>query len=103
MDLRFGLYEEDIEKIIEILCKNEKIEEAIIYGSRAKGNYKKGSDVDIALLGLSITSDDVSTVSYILNEETIMPYHFDIRNINTIRNDELIQHIQRVGITIFKR
>ncbi|WP_204226487.1 nucleotidyltransferase domain-containing protein [Clostridium botulinum] len=52
----FGLLERDIKYINEVLDKFEEIEKAIIFGSRAMGNYKKGSDVDIAIIGKNVTN-----------------------------------------------
>ena len=46
----FGLLDRDIKYIIKALEQHDEIEKAIIFGSRAMGNYKKGSDVDIACL-----------------------------------------------------
>jgi predicted nucleotidyltransferase len=98
-----GLNEEDIKTITAVISKCSEVEEAIIFGSRAKGNYRNGSDVDIVLKGGNITRDIILTISGELNEETTMPYHFDVLNFNTIRNDDLVAHIQRVGKTVYKR
>jgi predicted nucleotidyltransferase len=97
----FGLLEEDLNSIIKIISKYNDIEEAVIFGSRAKGNYKNGSDVDIALKGEKISFDTLRSISWILNEETLMPYRFDILNYNSIENQELLNHISRIGKTIY--
>jgi predicted nucleotidyltransferase len=89
----FGLRDEDIEQIKKILMSN-KIKKAILFGSRAKGNYKVGSDIDIAIEG------DVNKVSYALNEESNLAYFFDVVNIKNIKNSNLIEHIKRVGIVL---
>lgn len=97
----FGLREEDLTAIVNIIANYNSIEEAIIFGSRAKGNYRKGSDVDIALKGAKISFDTITTISRILNEETLMPYHFDIIDYDKIENRSLIEHIDRVGQIIY--
>ena len=99
----FGLNREDIQSIISILEKESTIEEAIIFGSRAKGNYKKGSDVDIALKGRNVNHLIINRVSFYLNEETQMPYKFDLIDKTTINNLALSEHIDRVGIPIYLR
>ena len=99
----FGLNREDIQSIISILEKESTIEEAIIFGSRAKGNYKKGSDVDIALKGRNLDHRIINQVSFHLNEETLMPYKFDVIDKNSINNSKLSEHIERVGIPIYLR
>lgn len=103
MDETFGLTKEDLDCIVTVLRKEKVIEEAVIFGSRALKKYKTGSDVDIALKGEKVNHDTVNQVSYILNEETLMPYQFDIINRNKITNQKLAEHIDRLGISIFKK
>lgn len=103
MKNKFGLLDTDLESIIRILRNQSKVESASIFGSRAKGNFKNGSDVDIALKGEKLDFDTVSQISYLLNEETNMPYKFDVLNYHTIKEPELIKHIDRAGIEFFRR
>ncbi len=98
----FGLKQDDIDAIIKLLRTYPQIEQAIIFGSRAKGNYKTGSDVDIALKGNNI-DEAVWKIHYELEEESIMPYYFDILNYNKIENKDLIEHINRAGIVFYNR
>jgi len=91
----FGLTEDELETILTILRDNN-IETCILFGSRAKGNYKKGSDVDIAVIG------DEKKLSYCLNEESNLPYFFDVVNLDHISNQNLMEHIQRVGKRLIK-
>ena len=98
----FGLKENDISAIVVILKQHREVEEALIFGSRAKGSYNNGSDVDIALKG-RISFETVSRISYLLNEETMMPYRFDVLNYYTIQNPQLVEHIDRVGTTFYQR
>ncbi len=95
----FGFIDGDLESILEIIIAYKNIEHALIFGSRAKGNFKRGSDVDIAIF----TSDTelASSIAFKLNEETLMPYKFDVLDYYTLKNKELIQHIDRKGINIF--
>lgn len=74
----------------------------MIFGSRAKGNYKPGSDVDIALRGENITLNTVNKISFALNEESNMPYQFDVLNYHSIREPALCEHIDRVGIVCYE-
>ena len=97
MDDRFGLRADDLETIVAVLSRYPVVKTAVIFGSRAKGNYKAGSDVDIALQGEGMGDRVAADVAYQLNEETIMPYRFDVLNYHTIANPDLIAHIDRVG------
>lgn len=103
MNNSFGLKPGDLESIVAIIGKYPEIEEAIIFGSRAKGNFKNGSDVDIAIKGPLVNFRSVAATSYLLNEETLMPYQFDVVNYRTIKNIDLINHINRVGISFYKK
>ena len=98
-----GLRENDIANIASVISNVHEIETAILFGSRAKSTQKNGSDVDIVLKGKNVTRDTVNTISYLLNEETNMPYNFDIVNFSTIQNEALIEHIERVGMIIYSK
>ncbi len=102
MNNLFGLKQNDVENIISILKAHNEVEEALIFGSRAKGNYENGSDVDIALKG-KLNFEIVSRISYLLNEETLMPYRFDVLNYDTIKNKDLSKHIDRAGVSFYQR
>jgi len=97
---QFGLKEGDLEVIIQMLMKFPEIEKAKIFGSRAKGNHQAGSDVDIVIW----TKNNISAweLPGILNEETLLPYKFDVLNYHEIANAELKEHINRAGIKIYQ-
>jgi len=99
----YGLIERDMKYILEAVSKYPEIEEVIIFGSRAIGNYKKGSDVDIALKGQEINRKTVIRLSNDLNEEYPLPYFFDVLNYNDITNEELKKHIDNIGKVIYKK
>lgn len=98
----FGLTTDDLKIIIEVVKTHPQIDEAIIFGSRALGTHKKGSDIDIALKGNEIGSV-VYTISGVLNEESPLPYFFDVLDYDLIDNEDLKSHIDRVGKSIYKR
>ena len=97
----FGLHHDDIATIVAVLSRYPSVQTAVIFGSRAKGNYKPGSDVDIALQGEEIGDSVAADVAYALNEETIMPYAFDVLNYHAITNADLAAHIDRVGRPLY--
>ncbi|WP_347489241.1 nucleotidyltransferase domain-containing protein [Desulfoscipio sp. XC116] len=99
----YGLLERDLNYIMDAVKKYSEIEETILFGSRAMGNYKKGSDVDLALVGEKVDRKTVRRLSDDLNEEYPLPYFFDIVNCNDIMNEELKKHIDSVGKSIYKR
>ena len=86
----FGLTDNELACIVAILKQNDT-QKSILFGSRAIGNYKKGSDVDIAVIG------NERKLSYCLNELSNLPYFFDVVNLEKIHSQKLLEHIQRVG------
>jgi predicted nucleotidyltransferase len=97
----YGLTVIDIETICSLLRKYPKVQEAILFGSRAKGTHSPGSDVDIALKGDSL-HDTALQISTYLNQESLLPYCFDIIDYHHIDNEKLIEHINRVGKVLYK-
>jgi predicted nucleotidyltransferase len=103
MKPRFGLQESTIEKICDVLALYPQVEKAVLYGSRAKGNYKNGSDIDLTLFG---GPDLTMKVLYRIMDEIddlLLPYTFDLSIFNHISDPEVIEHIQRVGITLYEK
>jgi len=100
--MTYGLETEDTERIIAVFRSFPEVEKAILYGSRAKGNYREGSDIDICLAGSKLdlsVSNDIAGKIYDLK----LPYLFDISIYHQVSNPELLDHINRIGITLFDR
>ena len=94
--MAFGLKEGDIEKINGVLKKHPEIESAILYGSRAKGDYRSSSDIDLTLKGDQLSEAILTRVSLEL-DDLLLPYLIDLSIHIHIINGELIEHIERVG------
>lgn len=101
--MRFGIPPQSMGLIINTLMEIEEIEKASIFGSRGIGNYKNGSDVDIALFGPSITAEIVNGISIRLNEMLPIPYYFDIVHYESLNHEGLKEHIDNYGIVFFER
>ena len=97
----FGLKDSEQELIRAVLRQHAEVTEAKIFGSRAKGNFQPGSDVDIALWG----NMTVATVAAIAGEldELSLPYTFDVQAYDIIRHQPLREHIDRVGQSFYVR
>lgn len=98
----YGLKDIELQKLCKVFESNERIERVVLYGSRAKGNYKPFSDVDITLIGEKLTHTDLNHLSLVI-DDLLLPYQFDISIFHTLKNEALIDHIHRVGITIYER
>ena len=103
MNNSFGIYDESYSLILEAVNGYPKIEKAFIFGSRAIGNHKKGSDIDIAIFGKDVDFETTSSLHGKLNEELPIPYFIDVVNFNSIDNQELKSHILHEGKSIFER
>jgi predicted nucleotidyltransferase len=98
----YGLKDIHIKKIQSVFANYGNIEKAILYGSRAKGNYRNGSDIDLALIGENL---DLSTLFKIENEidDLLLPHKIDLSLLHKIENDELLEHINRVGKIFYEK
>ena len=79
--MKFGLDEEVIEKLQNVFANYDDIKKVIIYGSRAKGNYRKGSDIDLVLFGQNLSFDILSRLDEKI-DNLYLPYLFDISIFN---------------------
>ena len=96
----FGLNQSDITQINNVFEGVASIQKVILYGSRAKGNYKNGSDIDLTLMGENISHKDLLNISNQL-DDIMTPYQFDLSLYSQINNVELLKHIDRVGVVFF--
>jgi predicted nucleotidyltransferase len=97
----FGLIPIDFKLIADVISRFP-VDEVYIFGSRAKGTHKHGSDVDLALKGPKLTEQDVARIHYLLNEETIMPYFFDVVLWDEHLDSSLKQHLERAARKLFE-
>lgn len=97
---QYGLSQENGQRVIEVLSAFVEVREAVLFGSRAKGNYKPGSDIDIAVKG-SVEKDTLSKLLTTF-EESLLPYFVDVVVYDRLQNEALREHIDRVGVSIFE-
>ncbi len=97
----FGLYPNSHSELILIFQKHENIEKVIIYGSRAKGNYREGSDIDLTLIG-DLNYNELIQLKLEFEESNI-PYLIDISIFSDLQSKSLIEHINRVGKIFYDR
>lgn len=101
--MKFGLKESTIEQIQSVFARYPQVKKAILYGSRAKGNYKTGSDIDLTLIG---GEDLTLEILYrIMGEidDLLLPYTFDLSIFQHISDPDVIEHIQRVGVVFYEK
>lgn len=96
-----GLCEEDLQSIRETLRRFPNVSEAILYGSRAKGNYRPGSDIDLTVKGAELTHHDLLDIALAL-DDLLLPYKIDLSLHHQIDNPHLIDPIDRVGKVLYE-
>ncbi|MDR0678074.1 MAG: restriction endonuclease subunit S [Holosporaceae bacterium] len=94
-----GLGESQLNLIKNVFAQYDNLEKAVVFGSRAKGNFRQYSDIDLALFG-DLTSLDAEGVKLAL-EELPLIYKFDVLSYNELKNQALKEHIDRVGVEIY--
>ncbi|KQS34344.1 nucleotidyltransferase domain-containing protein [Dyadobacter sp. Leaf189] len=97
----YGLSEKTIEAIQGVFANYPQIERAILYGSRTKGNYRNGSDIDLALVGAELDLSLIFKIELEL-DDLMLPYKIDLAAYHQIENQELISHIDRIGVIFFE-
>ena len=102
MSTDFGLDEAVIQKINNVFAKFAEIDEVVIYGSRAKGNFKKGSDLDLVIKGTKLNNDLLNKV-WLALDDLLLPYTIDLSIFSYIENQDLIEHINRAGKALYKK
>jgi len=97
-----GLKDIHVKKIQSAFANCKAIDKAILYGSRAKGNYRNGSDIDLTLVGNAL---DLSMLLKIENklDDLLLPYNIDLSIFHKIENTDLIEHINRVGFVFYEK
>ena len=100
--MSFVLKEETIKKINAIFAEYPQVEEAILYGSRAKGNYKPGSDIDLTLRGSGLNLRVLNKITLAL-DDLLLPYIIDLSICYRIENQDLLEPIERVGRVFYTK
>ena len=98
----FGLKQAHIESINAVFAQCPNIEKVILYGSRAKGNYHNGSDIDLTLIGDELSFSLLSKLMIDL-DDLPLAYTIDLSILHTIENQDLLDHIQRVGKVFYQK
>ena len=100
-ETKYGLKIATIAKINGVFSRYPSIEQAILYGSRAKGTFRNGSDIDLTLKGNALTHRELSKIEIEL-DDLLLPYKIDLSLFMQIANPNLIEHIGRVGVVFYE-
>lgn len=98
----FGLKRDVIDAMGKVFAAHPEVEQVILYGSRAKGNFKPGSEIDLCLVGPALTLPSLLRIDTDL-DDLLLPYKIDLSIRDHIDNPELLAHIQRTGVSFYRR
>ncbi len=97
----YGLNDNEIAIITQILSQYDEITSVVLFGSRALGNHKVGSDVDLAINGKDLDINTIASLNTQLNEMSPLPYFFDLVDYQNLGNEALKRHINDHGVQIY--
>jgi uncharacterized protein len=99
---RHGLSGETVERITGLMADFPAVERAVLFGSRAKGTHKRGSDIDLAISGTALDWRTVGRL-YDALDDLMLPYRFSLILFDAGTDPDVTAHIERVGIVLFER
>ncbi len=97
-----GLSAGTLEQICATLARFPQVAQGVLYGSRAKGNFKPGSDIDLTLRGEGLTLSLLGDIDMAL-DDLLLPYEIDLSIYDQLGHAELVAHIDRVGRVIYQK
>ena len=100
--MNHGLTSETVDRIRSVLARFPEVEKAVLYGSRAKGNYKRGSDIDLTLFGSGLNASILAQIGSAL-DDLLLPHKIDVSIFAKISHSDLIDHIRRVGLVFYEK
>ncbi|MDR3705205.1 MAG: nucleotidyltransferase domain-containing protein [Paludibacteraceae bacterium] len=98
----YGLSQTELDTIVQTIVQVDNITEAILFGSRAKVTYRNGSDIDLALKGDKLGLQELTTL-YVMLDELPLLYKFDLVIFDRITEPALVEHIERVGVILYRK
>lgn len=100
--MQYGLKDHHIEAIRNVFTDHPQVSEVIIYGSRAKGTHQQASDIDLAVKGDDLSLRELHRIDREL-DDLLLPWKIDIALYRQIDNQQLLAHIERVGLVFYKK
>lgn len=101
MTARHGLPDSTLERIAGVLARFPEVDRAVLFGSRAKGAHKHGSDIDLALVGEGLDWRTIGRIDDAL-DDLLLPFRFSLVHWRADTDREVAEHIERVGMVLFE-
>lgn len=100
--LRYGLPEHAVERICAVFRAYPAIRRVVLYGSRAKGSYRPGSDIDLCIEAEGLGIAELLEIENRI-DDLLLPWKVDIALWQKIGNPELLDRIDRFGVAFYER
>ena len=97
--IQYGIEQDIWDNILSVLRTNPKVQQIILFGSRAKGNFQNGSDIDLALKGVDLTFNDIQDMRIALDDLNL-PWEIDLLHYDTITDQAVKEHMDRIGVVL---
>jgi len=97
---RFGLTARDMQTLREIFDHYPQVKTVVVFGSRAKGTFTVGSDIDLAIMDRLTSEDVIRDIKRDLDDSTL-PYFVDLVGYHLLQDTAFKEHIDRVGVDLF--
>ena len=102
MAMEFGLNDQEVSALRETFAAFPEVEEAVIYGSRARGTNRVSSDIDITLKGKALTYLQLALLDAQI-DDLYLPYFVDLSLFSKLRNEDLLESINREGKVLYRK
>ena len=100
--MKYGLDDKYFNALISVFPRHPEVDSVILYGSRAKGNYKPFSDIDITLKGKTLTRQLLGRI-FTEIDDLLLPYFLDISIYNKLTDKGFIEAIDKTGVEIYRK
>ncbi len=100
--MNHGLSESTVERIRGVLAHFPEVEKAMLYGSRANGTYRPGSDIDLTLCGSGLGQTYLARIEEAL-DDLLLPYKIDLSVMASLTHPALLDHIRRKGVVFYEK
>lgn len=100
--MNHGLPAATVERLQRVLAQYPEVEQAVLYGSRAKGTYRPGSDIDLTLCGGGLNHSLLTRIDHEL-DDLLLPYRIDLSLMSDLTHPALLDHIRRVGFVLYEK
>ena len=99
--MNHGLTTATVDRLQSVLAHYPEVEKAVLYGSRAKGTHRPGSDIDLTLCGGALNHTLLTRIDNEL-DDLLLPYQIDLSLMSSLSHPALLDHIRRVGVALYE-